>query len=193
MKSRELKEASPDSLTGSFTDDLIGSKQWLCNYLKLIQNKTNQPFSIITILGSWYGNLGILLDKNKIDFKTLILIDIDKDKLDVSKTLLGNLNYYKILPLVRDANYHVYGNNTEQAIINTSCNEIENKGWFEKIPAGCLVILQARNNLTNIPVITNNIYDFDDMFPMHKTLVLKQMQFTDPTTNYLRFMKIGVK
>lgn len=193
MKSRELKEASPDTLPGSFTDDLVKSKQWICNYLKLIQQKTNQPFNNITILGSWYGNLGILLDQNKIDFKNLILIDIEKDKLDISKTLLGNLNYYKIFPLVRDANDHVYGNDENQCIINTSCNDIENRGWFDKIPAGCLVVLQARNNLTDVPIITDNIYDFDDMYPMQKTLVLKQMPLTDPSTDYNRFMKIGIK
>jgi len=193
MKSRDLKEASPDTLPGSFTDDLILSKKWLCNYLKLIQNKFNYNTDIITILGSWYGNLGLFLDAHDIQFKQLLLVDIDKKNLDVSKTVLGNINHYKVLPILRDANEHSYQKNKNHIIINTSCNDMENNGWLDNIPAGSLVALQGRNNVQLVPVVTNDIFEFDDAFPLTKTLVLKQKPLQDPNSNYTRFMKIGFK
>jgi hypothetical protein len=193
MKSRDLKEASPDTLPGSFTDDLILSKKWLCNYLKLIQNKFNHNTDIITILGSWYGNLGLFLDAHDIQFKQLLLVDIDKKNLDVSKTVLGNINHYKVLPILRDANEHSYQKNKNHIIINTSCNDMKNNGWFNNIPAGSLVALQGRNNVQLVPVVTNDIFEFDDAFPLTKTLILKQKPLQDPNSNYTRFMKIGFK
>lgn len=193
MKSFELKEASPDTLPGSFTNDLIISKKWLCNYIKLIQKQSKKPFSTITLLGSWYGNLGLFLTKDKIKFDRMILIDLDKDNLDVSKTLLGNINYYKILPIIKDANDHVYSNEPNQLVINTSCNDMENKSWLNNIPAGCLVALQGRNSVQSVPVTTETIYDFNEKFPLSKTMVLKQRNLQDPESKYTRFLKIGIK
>ena len=191
MKSRELREASPDTLPGSFSDDLVTSKQWLCNYLKLLQNNTK--FNIITALGSWYGNLGLFLDQNNIKFSKLILVDINPDNLAITKTSLGNISPYKIFCLERDANDHVYSKEQNQLIINTSCNDMQLDGWLDRIPVGSLVALQGRNSVQSVPVSTNDIYEFDEVFPLSKTLVLKQRTLQDPTTIYHRFMKIGIK
>lgn len=191
MRSKELQEASPDTLPGSFSDDLVTSKQWLCNYLKLLQNTYN--FDIITSLGSWYGNLAMFLDQNRIDFGKLILIDIDPEKISIAKTTLGNLNPYRILTLQRDANDHVYTKSPDQLVINTSCNDMEQNGWLDRIPTGSLVALQGRNSVQSVPVVTQDIYEFDEAFPLAKTLVLKQRTLQDPTTIYQRFMKIGIK
>jgi hypothetical protein len=193
MQSTDLREASPDTLPGSFSNDLVASKQWLCNYIKLLQKKSQQPFSTITVLGSWYGNLGLLLDKNNILFNKLILIDIDKNKIDISKTALGNMKKYKILQLVQDANDHVYSDEHNQLVINTSCNDIVNSSWLENIPARTLVALQGRNALQSALTQTDYIFDFDELFPLQKTLFLKEKQFKDPETEYTRFMKIGIK
>jgi len=191
MLSKELQEASPDTLPGSFSDDLVISKQWLCNYIKLLQKQ--YKFNTITTLGSWYGNLAMFLDQNKIRFNKLIMLDIDPDKLSISQTSIGNLNPYKILTLERDANDHVYSKTPDQLIINTSCNDMQQNGWLDRIPAGSLVALQARNSVQLVPVVTKDIYEFDEVFPLAKTLVLKQRTLQDPTTVYQRFMKIGIK
>lgn len=193
MISKELHEASPDSLPGSFTSDLMQSKQWLCNYLNILQKKYKDKFETITVLGSWFGNLGLLLDQNNIKFKNLVLVDKKIDNLNVTKTLVGNINKYKIFLLAQDANDHTYSKSPNQIIINTSCNDMNNEGWLTHIPNSCLVLLQARNNLKDVPIITNDIYDFDSKFSLTKTLVLKQLNLSDPTTKYSRFMKIGIK
>ena len=64
-------EASPDTLSGSFTPDLVTSKTWLCRQLK--KQLGEGSAGDIYILGSWYGNMGIFLQQATIDFdrKTL--------------------------------------------------------------------------------------------------------------------------
>ncbi len=193
MKPIELIEASPETLPGSFSDDLQFSKNWLCYHLKQIQNQNKKPFSIITALGSWYGNLGIYLNSNHVKFRDLVLIDIDKNALDVSRKLLGKISQYRVTTIQRDANDHKYKCSANQCVINTSCNDMELNGWFDKIPAGTLVALQGRNSLQSIPTETETIADFNDLFPMSKTFILDQTKLRDPETSYIRFLKIGIK
>lgn len=193
MKSSELFESSPENLVGSFSDDLVHSKDWLCKKLKQIQNKYNLPFTTITVLGSWYGNLGLFLDKEKIKFDNLLLLDLDENALKISLNVLGNLDRYKILPLVRDANQHYYNEMPNQCVINTSTNDMFNKGWFDRIPDGTVVALQARNKLQSVPVVTDTMEDFDSLYPMQTVFVRDQHYLSDPEIDYFRFMKIGIK
>lgn len=193
MISYQLFEASPETLPGSFTDDLQYSKSWLCKKLKDIQLKSTQPFSKITVLGSWYGNLGLFLDHYKIEFDNLDLVDINEKALDISQTMLGNLNRYKIFTLVRDANDHYYKDLPNQLVINTSCNDMTNDGWFKRIPNGTMVALQGRNQLQLELVKTDTLEDFNVEFPMRKILYINQRKLKDPETTYDRFLKIGLK
>lgn len=193
MKSFELFESSPENLVGSFSDDLVHSKAWLCKKLKQIQNKYNLPFTTITVLGSWYGNLGLFLDKEKIKFDNLLLLDLDENAIKISLNVLGNLDRYKILPLVRDANQHYYNEIPNQCVINTSTNDMFNKGWFDRIPDGTVVALQARNKLQSVPVVTDTMEDFDSLYPMQTVFVRDQHYLSDPEIDYFRFMKIGIK
>lgn len=193
MNPSQLDEASPETLPGSFTDDLQYSKSWLCKHLKNYQTKTKKPFSTITVLGSWYGNLGLFLDHYKINFDNLDLIDIDEQALKVSQNMLGRLNKYRVFTLVRDANDHYYKDLPNQVVINTSCNDMPNNGWFGLIPDGALVALQGRNMLQSVPTATESLEDFNVLFPMTKILYINQRNLKDPETEYDRFLKIGIK
>ena len=55
----KLVEFSPPTLRGSFESGLILNKLWLIHELKKIKDQ----FSTIYVLGSWYGNMSILLAK----------------------------------------------------------------------------------------------------------------------------------
>jgi len=52
-----MNEVSPDTIEGSFSNDLVLSKLWLIRELKRMQ----PTFGTIYILGSWYGNLSLLM------------------------------------------------------------------------------------------------------------------------------------
>ena len=164
-----VDEFSPKTLSGSFTEDLIISKLWLIKEIEQIHNK----FNTIYILGSWYGNISILLINKYIKFKKIINVDIDQQALTTGQMLAKKLGIDKLIePIVKDANTLDY----QQAIppslvINTSCNDMENDGWFDNIPTGILVALQTRDGTL-------------DEYKFSKVLYTGQRRLTDPETNY---------
>lgn len=176
-----ITEDSPDTIKGSFTEDLIQSKEWLCRELKKhIEGKPN-----IYILGSWYGNLLLLLKKHKIKYGHINFVEIDKNKLQKSKELVGDGNFTFINADANKINY-----SQADLVINTSGNEM-NKSWLDKLSKNTLVVIQARNLSNNPKVETNTLEQFDRTFPIKKTYYIGKKDLTDPETNYTRFMKIG--
>ena len=173
-----VDEFSPSTLIGSFTEDLIISKLWLINEIKKIHNE----FNTIYILGSWYGNISILLISRYIKFKKIINVDINRKVLATGQALAKRLGIdKKIEPMVKDANTLDYRQAVPPSlVINTSCNDMENSGWFDNIPSGTLVALQTRG-------------DTLDEYKFSKTLYTGQKHLTDPETDYTRLMKIGIK
>jgi hypothetical protein len=173
-----VDEFSPSTLSGSFTEDLIISKLWLINEIKKIHNE----FNTIYILGSWYGNISILLISRYIKFKKIINVDINHKVLGTGQALARRLGIAKqIEPMLKDANTLDYRQvKSPSLVINTSCNDMENAGWFDNIPGGTLVALQTRG-------------DTLDEYKFSKILYTGQRHLTDPETDYTRLMKIGIK
>ena len=78
----------------------------------------------------------------------------------------------------------------DSLIINTSTQDIEGSMWFKRIPKGVLVALQGRDSVKK-PF--KDLNEFDNTFPISTTLFLGKKKLEDPDTDYLRFMKIGIK
>ncbi len=187
MRFKELNEISSPTFQGSLTPDLLKSKLWLCQSLKIL-NK--EKFSTVYVLGSWYGTMAVMLDRCGIKFKKVINVDLDKKHIEVSNNLLSALkiNHQCIRKDVNTLKYEQLDKNS--LIINTSINDIKGTDWFDNLPEGTLVALQSRNN-------ANSVYDtleeLDQEFFLTDTLVLDEKTFEDPETQYQRFMKIGIK
>ena len=173
-----VDEFSPKTLSGSFTEDLIISKLWLIKEIEKIHNK----FNTIYILGSWYGNISILLINKYIKFKKIINVDKNQQVLATGQLLAKRLGIDKrIEPMAKDANTLDYRQaKSPSLVINASCNDMENSGWFDNIPVGTLVALQTRDNTL-------------DEYKFSKTLYSGQRHLKDPETDYTRIMKIGIK
>lgn len=188
MRFKELNEVSPPTFQGSLTPDLLQSKIWLCNNLKKL-GKTK--FSTIYILGSWYGTMAIVLDRCGISFDKVINVDADKKHIAVSDKLLTALkmNHQCMHKDANTLNYKQLDKNS--LVINTSVNDIKGEVWFDRLPEGTLVALQSRNNVENPRY--NSLKELDQEFFLTDTLVLDELTFEDPETQYQRFMKIGVK
>lgn len=183
-----LDEESPNTLNGSFTEDLVNSKKWLCKKLKQILG--NQNLGKLYVLGSWYGNLGIYLQDFDLKFNTLALVELDKKLLTKSKDLLQNLYDENRLQLInKDATQMSF--KEPCAIINCSSNEM-NKDWLNNVPKNSLVCIQARNNIDTGVIRTETLSDFNEEFPLRKTLYLNSKTFKDPKKIYERFLKIGL-
>jgi hypothetical protein len=184
-----LDETSPDTLEGSFTDDLIQSKTWLCKKLK--EGLKGKCARTIYILGSWYGNLAMLLQKECIVFDEIVLVENDEDKLRASAQLLKPFfKPGKLVFLNTDARDVIY--DKPGIIINTSVNDMK-PSWYDVVPDGYRVMIQGRDQASGAITKIADMEQFTDMFPMRKVNYLGTRDFTDPETRYSRYMKIGKK
>ena len=177
----KLLEFSPSTLHGSFESGLILNKLWLIHELKKIQDQ----FSTIYILGSWYGNMSILLAKNNIQYDHIVNVDKDADVVRKAQRIARILNIDdRIEPMIKDANRLDYQQlDPNGLVINTSCHDMENRGWFDHIPAGVIVALQSRDDV-----------DHDlDAYDLSRTLYQGSRSAQDPETRYQSLLRIGVK
>jgi guanosine-3',5'-bis(diphosphate) 3'-pyrophosphohydrolase len=183
----EVTEASPNTLEGSFTPDLVESKTWLAEMLA--KGLKGKNAGTIYVLGSWYGNMGIFLQQAGVQFDKLVLVEPDEEALMRSKDLLQQIGDEGKLILIHqkaeDAVYEKPG-----VVINTSCNET-GPVFLTKLPDNMLCLLQARNNNENTLFPTEQMEDFIDYFPLEKVYYTGEKQLEDPEINYTRFMKIG--
>jgi hypothetical protein len=180
-------EASPDTLEGSFTPDLVESKEWLCE--KLAKGLKGKNAGTIYVLGSWYGNMGIFLQQAGVKFDKLVLVEPDEEALMRSKKLLEPLNDDgKLILLHQNAEDVVF--DKPGIIINTSCNET-GPVFLTKVPKGMLCALQARNNFDDVLISTDDLQEFDELFPLEKTYYTGEKELIDTEIDYTRFMKIG--
>ena len=183
----EVTEASPNTLEGSFTPDLVESKTWLADMLA--KGLKGKNAGTIYVLGSWYGNMGIFLQQAGVQFDKLVLVEPDEEALMRSKDLLQQIGDEGKLILIHqkaeDAVYEKPG-----VVINTSCNET-GPVFLTKLPDNMLCLLQARNNNENTLFPTEDEEDFIDYFPLEKVYYTGKKQLEDPEINYVRYMKIG--
>jgi hypothetical protein len=184
-----LDESSGYSLAGSFTRDLIASKVWLLQGLEKIQHH----YSTMYVLGSWYGNLAVYMTlQPTIQFDRIINVETNPEMLDTSQSILDRVGARNVQSMLADANkldYRQLG--SAGVVVNTSLTEMHQKEWFEHIPAGTVVALQARDN--DPGVAYHSSQDIQRRYPLSKLLYRGSMQLRDPETEYTRYMTIGIK
>ena len=176
-----LLEFSPSTLHGSFESGLILNKLWLLHELQKIQDQ----FSTIYILGSWYGNMSILLNRSGIQYDHIVNVDQDAAVVRGAQRIARILKIDdRIEPMIKDANKLDYRQlDPDGLVINTSCHDMENRGWFDHIPAGVMVALQSRDDV-----------DHDlDAYDLSRTLYQGSRSARDPETHYQSLLRIGVK
>jgi len=147
--------------------------------------KIQDQFSTVYILGSWYGNMSILLAKNNIQYDHIVNVDQDASVVRGAQRIARMLNIDdRIEPMIKDANRLDYRQLDEDGlVINTSCHDMENRGWFDHIPSGVLVALQSRDDVD------------DDLsaYDLSETLYQGSRSAQDPETGYRSLLRIGVK
>ena len=183
-------EASPDTLGGSFTPDLVNSKTWLCNQLQ--KELGGRSAGDIYILGSWYGNLGIFLQEANIKFDRLIMVETRPRLLSTARRLLEPLYQEGRLKLVLGPAEHIRYPNKSVIVINTSVNDMS-RTWLLRVPDGTLTVIQGRDKLENPRVATDGAAQFYMKFPLDRTVYWGERRLRDPETRYRRWMKIGYK
>lgn len=188
MRINDLTESSGYSFRGSFTSDLITSKLWL---LKELENISKQ-YGTIYVLGSWYGNIAILLNAlNIVDYKKLINVETNQKFLAGSKKILDRMAVDNVQYMLKDANRLDYRQLSDNSVvINTSLTDMPGTEWFKNIPQGTLVAMQARDNDPGAKFASTR--DIIKKFPVD-VIYQGEMNLQDPETEYKRFMAIGIK
>jgi hypothetical protein len=187
----KINENSPDTPAGSRTADLNLGKLWLLTELKRLGM---DEFDTVYVLGSWYGSMGpYLLDKH-IKFDTAHLIDIDPKNTEWVQEMTKKLNINdRIIAVTQDCNTTDFKGD-RILVINTSCNDVANEGWFDNIPQGAVVALEGRDsqpdNATNT---TQDLDTFHAEYALEETYVLDKIRLKGYDDSYNRFLKIGVK
>jgi hypothetical protein len=184
-----VNESSGYSLKGSFTPDLIKSKVWLLTELARIA----PTVGTIYVLGSWYGNLGVLLALDPVlQYQQLINVETDKQFLQASERIHDHLGLDNTKYMLADANNLDYRQlDADGVVINTSLTDMSGQAWFDHIPAGTLVVMQSRDH--DPGNAAHSTQDIIERFPLNEIIYDGQLQLKDPETEYTRYMVIGIK
>jgi hypothetical protein len=184
-----LDESSGYSLAGSFTHDLTTSKVWLLQELA----KIRPSITTVYILGSWYGNLALYMHLDPlVKVKKIINVETDPGMLKQSHRMLDRVGARNVEYMLSDANdldYRQLG--MDGAVINTSLTDMDGTDWFQHIPDGTLVVMQARDHDPGYQY--HSTEDILKKFPLSQVLYKGQLKLRDPETPYHRFMTIGRK
>lgn len=184
-----LDESSGYSLAGSMTRDLTASKVWLLSELERIQ----RDFTAMYVLGSWYGNLALYMHlQPRIQADQIILVEKNKQFLQASRRILDSVGVPNVEYMLADANTLDYRQLGDQGVvINTSLTDMPGRAWFLNIPAGTLVVMQARDHDPGQEY--HSTQQIADRFPVSQVLYHGSMRLRDPETEYTRYMVIGRK
>lgn len=185
----ELAESSGYSLAGSFTRDLVASKIWLLTELARIAPQVGTVY----VLGSWYGNLGVLLALDPvIKYKKLINVETDRKFLEASRRIhnyLGMNNTEYMLADANDLDYRQLGDNG--IVVNTSLTDMPGQAWFDNMPVGTLVAMQSRDHDPGNDA--HSTQDIVNQYPLSEVIYDGELNLEDPETEYTRYMVIGIK
>ena len=184
-----LEDSSGYSLEGSFTPDLVFSKLWLMRELA----KISPDIGTMYVLGSWYGNLALLITRYPmVQVDQMINVETDPEFLKGSQDILNQADAHNVEHMQKDANtldYRQLGSNG--FVVNTSLNDMKGTDWFENIPKGTLVAMQARDQVENEQFASPE--DIEQKFPLDQVLYSGSLALEDPETEYTRFMIVGRK
>lgn len=189
MNIQDITESSGYSLQGSFTHDLTTSKVWLLQELSRILPRVGTVY----VLGSWFGNISLYMALMPfLRYNKVINVERDPKMIEQSRRMLAHVGAKKVQHMAADANnidYRQLGD--DGVVINTSLTDMPGRAWFDNIPEGTLVVLQARDHDPGAQF--HGTQDILDKFPLTTVDYQGKLDLQDPETDYTRFMVIGRK
>lgn len=165
---------------------LIASKVWLVNHLP------RRRYGKVYVLGSWYGNMGLVMQWMGVRMGEIINVDTNPRYCRDNGTiyqLAGFGTPFRILN--SDGNTLDMGD--ADLVINTSTNDIETHGWFSRIPSGCTVAIQCRNHQGGAPRKDrpDSYGEFEELYKLSETLYRGRLPLNEDGELYSRYMIIG--
>lgn len=186
-----ISEVHSSDLSGSVGKNLTANKFWAFTELAKIKNE----FDTVYILGSWYGNAGLLLSMDKrFSIDKIINVETNKQMLRTSDKLSQLAGFKNIEPMYKDANrldYRQLDNNG--LVVNFSTTNMSGTDWFNNIPKGTMMLLVGRNNDPGAVNEFKSLKQFIDTYPLGNLLDYSEKEFQDPETEYTSYLVIGLK
>ena len=191
-----------------FSRGQLQSKLWIVKELKKLKLKLGTVY----LCAGWYATLATMLFESKLEIDKIRSFDIDPTCVNIAEVF--NASWFKnewqfkaITQDIMDINYseHTWqywsnANNrmsypitdNPDTIINTSCEHLPNFiDWYNKIPNGKLVIIQANDyhEIEEHVNTYNSLEEFVASAPMSTLLYKGELALP----KYKRFMLIGFK
>lgn len=189
MNSMIENEISPETLVGSFSKDLMLSKLYLLEELRSVFAQIGiDHIHTAYILGSWYGNLSVLMTLDNFPVDKIINVDKNSYNIDMSSRMLARLGA-RLEHMSRDVNNLDYRQlRRPSLVVNTSCNDISGLQWFRRIPQGTIVALDAGDQLNSVNQF-DSVESLAKAYPLSRIIVKNKFEYND----YRRFILIGIK
>ena len=185
-----VREVNADTVPDSFDTNLIRGKLWLALNLA----KISDQFDTIYVLGSWYGNMALIISRLPIDYRRIVNVEIDRQALAKSQELAKTFAVHRVTPMLVNANDLDYQHLGPQGlVINTSVTNMSGAGWFDNIPRGTRLAMLARNNDPKARNKFNSVADLATQFPLSQIEYSGTLSDRDPQTEFDHFLVIGLK
>lgn len=175
-----LNEERPNTFEGSMSDDQIISRLWMAKRL----NDINIPIKKCAVLGSWYGILPYILNRNN-NIDDIVAIDNEPGCVKVSEKLNPDMRH-----IVKDCNDLKYTG--ADCVINPSVNNIEGTKWYDNIPKGKLCLFQTENVELG-KGCPKDLTEMKKKYPLSKYLYEGTLRTKDSEGKFIRSMVIGYK
>lgn len=191
-----------------FSRGQLQSKLWLITELKKIKPKLGTVY----LCAGWYATLATMLFEAGLSIDKMRSFDIDPSCVDIAEVFnkpwfTDQWRFKSITQDIMDIDYNEHtwqywsnANNrmsypitdAPDTIINTSCEHLlDFAGWYDKIPKGKLIIIQANDyhEVEEHVNTYNTLAEFSESAPMTTTLYEGELKLP----KYTRFMKIGYR
>lgn len=186
----------------AFSSGQVGSKIWLCEELEKIWSRGSSAEETVWIYGGWQGVLGFLIlsrDSLTRHVDSVRSFDVDPSCETVANTLCENWVWrkWKFRAFTADCNALDSSSGGEfgkapTVVINTSVEHFDDRAWFDKIPPGTLVALQASDFEHDGAVSLYSTEEkFAQAFPLKETLFTGKLGFDYEAWSFHRLMRIG--
>ncbi|MDX9730230.1 MAG: hypothetical protein RBT63_00530 [Bdellovibrionales bacterium] len=189
----------------AFSSGQVGSKLWLCQSLEnVLKDQSDERRHVVWIYGGWQGVLGFMLlsrGNASLPIQCVRSFDLDPACEKVANVLCENWVWreWQFRAFTKDCNELTPDTESEfgekpTIIVNTSVEHFDDKTWFERIPKGTIVVLQASDFEHDG---AHSLYATKEQlaaaFPVSETLFLDQLRFDYGTWGFNRQMLIGVR
>ena len=178
------------------------SKLWLCEELEKLQPK-HFGNATIWILGAWYATTAFFLFcRNRLQIEHIRSFDLDPLNAEVAESLnkawvQDNSRFKAFVANIEELNYQsseLYQSTCPNIVVNTACEHMASKQWFNIIPHGRVMVLQSTHleHHDHVSRVTS-AEELKEQLPLTKLLYSGTLTIEEPHRTYQRFMTIGIK